>query len=77
MLSCYGCLKKTILMEGIDLQRLTRQDKDQAKKGLPPQRYEAYMVYVDEDVSIAMKIKKKLEDKGAMVICFYINLLPK
>lgn len=71
------CSKNTISMEDIDLQRITRHDKYQAKKGLPPQYYEAYMVYVDEDVNIAMKIKKKLEVTGAMVIYVYLYVTYK
>lgn len=40
---------------------LTTEDAINAQQGLPPQRYDAYLLYADEDFNFAMEVIERLE----------------
>lgn len=52
---------------------LTLQDIILAKQGLPPQKYDAYVLFANEDINFATEIIEKMEDFGLKVKIFYIR----
>lgn len=47
---------------------LTVDDATLAQQGLPPQQYDAFVLFADEDIDFATEIIEKMEDCGFKVI---------
>lgn len=46
---------------------LTEDDAKLAQRGLPPQRYHAFVLYADEDVEFAAELIERMESVGLKV----------
>lgn len=61
-----------------DANILTKDDVLRAEKGLPPQVYDAFLLYVDEDMNYALDVISRMEAFGFKVIydflSFYLRL---
>lgn len=51
-----------------DYELLTHDDAIRRQKGLPPQRYHAYILYDESDFNLAIEILTKMEEYGLKVI---------
>lgn len=47
---------------------LTHDDIAQAKQGLPPQRYDAYLLFDNDDINFATQILEKLETEYGLKV---------
>lgn len=59
-----------------DANILTQDDVLRAEKGLPPQVYDAFLLYVDEDMNYALDVIQRMEAFGFKVIIVLILLRP-
>nr|BBG28459.1 adaptor protein Myd88 [Gryllus bimaculatus] len=53
----------------LDREILTRDDVLRLEQGLPPQRYNAYLLYADADEEFAVKIIEEMENKYNLKLC--------
>lgn len=51
----------------VEERLLTGDDVKLAERGLPPQQYNAFVLYADEDVEFASKLIERMEDVGLKV----------
>lgn len=46
-----------------DSNLLTQTDVERARNGEPPQKYDAYLLYEDQDAELAARIFHKMQDQ--------------
>lgn len=56
-----------------DANILTKHDVLRAEKGLPPQVYDAFLLFVDEDMIYAMDVIQRMEAFGFKVIILFLS----